>query len=112
MFDNLLSLQDVYSTIIKSSPMEILHWNSDPFAVVLSGYLSSLQQLWVLGPKWKKMANMIPKMSKHDMKVWKLTEIGLSLWSRHSPLCQNEFADHEPLKTNDVPDRCVVVKFL
>ena len=61
MFDNLLSLQDVYSTIIKSSPMEILHWNSDPFAVVLSGYLSSLQQLWVLGPKWKKNGQHDPQ---------------------------------------------------
>ena len=40
-----------------------LHRNSAPLAVILSGHMTSLRQIWVWGQKWPKIAPKWPKMA-------------------------------------------------
>ena len=57
-------------------PIEIAIWNNFPWisaslAVILSGHITSLQQLWVWGQKWPKMAekgSKCPKMAQMSEK--------------------------------------------
>ena len=56
---------------LKSDIRNHLHWISASLAVILSGHMTSLQQFWIWGQNWTKMAEKGSKWPKKGLKVWK-----------------------------------------
>ena len=61
---------------LKNDIRNHLHWISASLAVILSGHMTSLHQLWVWGQICQKMAL---QMTKNGLKIWKVTSETISI---------------------------------
>ena len=62
-----------WSEYLKSDILNHLHWISASLAIILSGHMTSLRQVWVWGQNWLKNGRKRPQMAKNDLNVWKMT---------------------------------------
>ena len=55
-----------WSEYLKSDIRNHLHWISASLAIILSGHMTSLRQVWVWGQNWLKNGQKWPKKAPND----------------------------------------------